>query len=293
MMYRVKHVTTYRYTEPVLVAQHLAHLTPRQTSHQTCLRSQLRITPTPAEIDENGQDYYGNPVTFFGLRERHATLSVQVTSRVEVRERHWPLASSTPPWQGPQDPMAGLAGDRLLDVADFCFDSPYVPLSHDMRDYAAQSFAPGRPILDCVTDLNRRINQDFAYDPEATNLATPLSEVLAERRGVCQDFAHLAIAGLRSMGIPARYISGYLLTVAPPGRPKLRGSDASHAWIAVFTPETGWVEFDPTNNCQPDQDHVVLGWGRDFGDVSPLCGVVLGGGEHRLRVGVDVEPVTA
>lgn len=293
MMYRVKHATTYRYTGPVLLAQHLAHLTPRQTQNQTCLRAQLRITPTPAEIDESNQDYYGNPVTFFGLREPHSTLSVQVTSRVEVRERDHPKESAARPWQGPTDPLAGLTGDRLLDVADFCFDSPYVPLSHAIRDYAAVSFQPGRSVLASVTDVNHRIHRDFAYDPTATNVATPLTEVLASRRGVCQDFAHLAIAGLRAMGIPTRYVSGYLLTLPPPGKVKLRGSDASHAWISVFLPEFGWIDFDPTNDCQPEMDHVVLGWGRDFGDVSPLCGVVLGGGEHRLRVGVDVEPVSA
>lgn len=293
MMYRVKHVTTYRYTEPVLLAHHLAHLTPRQTVHQTCLRAQLRITPIPAEIDENGHDYYGNPVIFFGMREPHGTLTVQVTSRVEVRDRVLPQESAALPWNGPQDPLAGLRGDRLLDVADYCYDSPYIAQSRDVRDYAAESFRPGRSVLACVTDLNHRIHGDFSYDPTATTVATPVTEVLANKAGVCQDFAHLAIAGLRAMGIPARYVSGYLLTRPPPGKKKLRGSDASHAWISVFLPEFGWVDFDPTNDCLPETEHVTLGWGRDFGDVSPLFGVVLGGGEHRLRVGVDVEPVTA
>jgi transglutaminase-like putative cysteine protease len=293
MMYRVKHVTTYRYTEPVLLAQHLAHLTPRQTAHQTCLKAQLRVTPTPAEIDESGQDYFGNPVTFFGLRDPHATLTVQVISKVEVRPRALPRAQDSRPWRGVQDPLAGLQGEALLDVADYCFDSPYATLTPKLKDYAARSFVAGRPLLACVLDLNKRINRDFAYDPTATTVATPLSEVLAARAGVCQDFAHIGIAGLRAMGLPARYVSGYLLTRPPPGKPKLRGSDASHAWIATYLPEFGWIEIDPTNNCIPGIEHVVLGWGRDFGDVSPLCGVVLGGGEHRLKVGVDVEPVAA
>jgi transglutaminase-like putative cysteine protease len=292
-LYRIKHVTAYRYTEPVLLAHHLAHLTPRQTPHQTCLRAQLRITPTPAETGETGHDYYGNPVTFFAMREPHNGLSVQVTSRVEVRPRKPPDPAKARPWLGPQDPLAGLQGDTLVDVADFCFDSPYVALSPAVHDYAAASFQPGRSVLDCVLDFNHRIHEDFSYDATATTVATPLTQVLAEKRGVCQDFAHLAIAGLRTMGMPARYVSGYLLTHPPPGKEKLRGADASHAWLSVYLPDFGWVDLDPTNDCLPDIEHVVLGWGRDFGDVSPLRGVVLGGGEHRLQVGVDVEPMAA
>ena len=293
MMYRVKHVTTYRYGDPVLLAHHLAHLTPRQTPHQTCLRAQLRITPQPAEIDESGVDYYGNPTAFFGLRDPHGTLTVQVTSKVEVRARELPAADRGEPWAGPRDPLAGLSGDTLIEVADFCFDSPFVAVSPDIRAYAEASFPAGRPLMGCLLDLNSRIRHEFAYDPAATTVATPLSEVLAQRRGVCQDFAHLFIACVRAMGLPARYVSGYLLTKPPPGKPKLRGSDASHAWVSVFLPEIGWVDFDPTNNCLPNEEHVTLGWGRDFDDVSPLRGVVLGGGEHRLKVGVDVEPIPA
>ncbi len=293
MMYRVKHVTTYRYGEPVLLAHHMAHLTPRQTPHQTCLRAQLRVTPQPAEMDESGVDYYGNPTAFFGLRDPHGTLTVQVNSKVEVRERELPTEECGAPWKKLQDPLAGLSGETLVDVADFCFDSPYVALSPEVRKYAAASFVEGRPLMGCLMDLNTRIRNEFSYDPTATTVATPLLEVLAKKRGVCQDFAHLFIACSRSMGLPSRYVSGYLLTKPPPGKPKLRGSDASHAWVSVFTPEFGWVDFDPTNGCLPNTEHVVLGWGRDFDDVSPLRGVVLGGGEHRLKVGVDVEPVSA
>jgi transglutaminase-like putative cysteine protease len=293
VIYRVKHVTTYRYTEPVLLAHHLAHLTPRHSPFQSCLRTQLKITPTPAETDEHGHDYYGNPVTFFAMREPHSTLAVHVASRVEVKDRETPDPSRALDWEGIKDPLDGLRGDRLLEIADFCYDSPYVAVTQAIRDYAAHSFHVGRTALECVLDFNHRIHSDFAYDPAATTVATPLAQVLSERRGVCQDFAHLAIAGLRAMGIPARYVSGYLLTQPPPGKPKLRGSDASHAWLSVFLPEFGWIDIDPTNDCMPEDEHVTLGWGRDFGDVSPLCGVVLGGGEHRLRVGVDVEPVIA
>jgi len=291
MMYRVKHVTTYRYGDPVLLAHHQSHLTPRQTPHQTCLRAQLRITPQPSEIDESGVDYYGNPTAFFGLRDPHGTLTVQVTSKVEVRPRELPAADYGAPWSGPRDPLADLTGETLVEVADFCFDSPFITVSSDLRAYAAVSFVKGRPLMGCLLDLNKRIRTEFAYDPTTTTLATPLSQVLAQKSGVCQDFAHLFIACARAMGLPARYVSGYLLTKPPPGKQKLRGSDASHAWVSVFLPEFGWVDFDPTNNCLPDLEHVTLGWGRDFDDVSPLRGVVLGGGEHRLKVGVDVEPV--
>jgi transglutaminase-like putative cysteine protease len=293
MMYRVKHVTTTLYSDPVLLAHHLAHLTPRQTAHQTCLKAQIRVTPSPSELDESGQDCYGNPVIFFGLRDPHATLSVQVTSRVEVRPRAMPDPNSGPIWEGIRDPLGSIKGDELLEVADFCLDSPFVATSSDIEAYARQSFVEGRATLACVLDLNHRIRTDFAYDPTATTVATPLSQVLEERRGVCQDFAHLALACFRVMGLPARYVSGYLLTRPPPGKPKLRGADASHAWVSVYLPEFGWVDLDPTNDCRPDLEHVVLGWGRDFDDVSPLRGVVLGGGEHRLKVGVDVEPVNA
>jgi transglutaminase-like putative cysteine protease len=293
MIYRVKHVTTTLYADSVLLAHHLAHLTPRQTPHQTCLKAQIRVTPGPSEIDENSQDCYGNPVTFFGVRDPHSTLTVQVTSKVEVRPRDLPDPASGPLWQGIRQPLEDYHGAVLLDVADFCLDSPFVAVADPIRAYAAQSFVPGRSILSCVLDLNHRIRTDFKYDPTATTVSTPLLQVLSDRRGVCQDFAHLALACFRAMGLPARYVSGYLLTRPPPGKPKLRGADASHAWVSVYLPEFGWTDLDPTNDCRPDQEHVVLSWGRDYDDVSPLRGVVLGGGEHRLKVGVDVEPVAA
>jgi transglutaminase-like putative cysteine protease len=293
MMYRVKHVTTYTYSEPVLLAHHQAHLTPRGSANQNCLRSQMRITPTPAELDDRGTDYFGNPVAFFGMRDPHSTLSVQVVSKVEVRQRAIPDIVRSGPWSETLDVLDSLAGERLVEVADFCFDSSFVGLTTAVGDYAAGSFPAGRPILACLLDLNHRIHEDFIYDPAATTLATPVSQVLAERRGVCQDFAHLMLACVRTMGLPARYVSGYLLTRPPPGKPRLRGADASHAWVSVFVPDLGWIDFDPTNDCMPNTEHVTLSWGRDFDDVSPLHGVVLGGGDHSLKVGVDVEPLAA
>lgn len=291
--YKVRHVTTYRYAEPVLLAHHQAHLTPRQTAFQTCHRSQIRVDPQPAEIEGGGHDYFGNPVTFFGLRDPHSRLVVQVTSKVEVRDRAMPAAAATPTREDALVMLETLSGASLLEVADGRFESPYVAISPAIRDYAQVSFPEGRPLLDCLLDLNRRINHEFTYDPAATTLATPLAEVLEERRGVCQDFAHLGIACVRSMGLPARYVSGYLLTKPPPGKVKLQGSDASHAWLSAFVPGIGWLDFDPTNNCMANLEHVTVGWGRDFDDVSPLRGVVLGGGDHSLKVGVDVEPVVA
>jgi transglutaminase-like putative cysteine protease len=291
MMYRVRHVTSYAYTEPVLLAHHQAHLRPRSFARQACHHSGLRITPTPDSLDDRGVDYYGNPVAFFALQDAHSTLTVEVLSKVEVEARQLPDPGATPAWEELVDLPARLGGADLLEIADFCLDSPLVRISDEIADYARPSFAPGRPVLACVIDLTHRVHEDFTYDGTATTIATPLSDVLAQRRGVCQDFAHLTIACIRAMGLPARYVSGYLLTRPPPGRKKLRGSDASHAWLSVHVPGCGWVDFDPTNDCLPDTEHVTLGWGRDYDDVSPLRGVVLGGGEQVLEVGVDVEPV--
>jgi transglutaminase-like putative cysteine protease len=291
--YRVKHVTSYAYAEPVLLAHHQAHLIPREFANQNCQRSLLRVTPIPAEMDERGRDYFGNPVAFFALRDAHSTLSVQAISKVEVRDRCVPDAESTMRWTEDLDMLSSLSGEQVVDVADFLFDSPFVGAADAISDYAGQSFAPGRPILACLIELNQRIHDDFIYDSAATTVATPLSEVLEQKRGVCQDFAHLAIACVRSVGLPARYVSGHLMTQPPPGKQKLRGADASHAWLSVYVPQVGWVDFDPTNACLPNLDHVTLSWGRDYGDVSPLSGVVLGGGDHSLKVAVDVEPVSA
>jgi transglutaminase-like putative cysteine protease len=179
---------------------------------------------------------------------------------------------------------------ELLEAAGYAFESPYVTIVAEAAALAAPSFPAGRPLLEAVADLTRRIHADFTYDQRATTVSTPVSEVLANRRGVCQDFAHLQIACLRALGLPARYVSGYLSTTPPPGKPRLVGADASHAWLAVYVPGAGWVEFDPTNDVIPDDKHIVVAWGRDFGDVTPLRGVVMGGGSHSLRVSVDVSP---
>lgn len=293
MIYRVKHVTTYTYAEPVLLAHHQAHLTPRSVPGQTCQRAALHIEPTPTSLDDRGTDYFGNPVTFFAMQDPHRKLVVKATSTVAVEHQTVPAAEETPPWDVVADQLACQTGEPLLEVADFFYDSPLIGIFPEVRRYAESSFPPGRPILACLIDLNQRVHNDFAYDPTATTVSTPLSQVLAEGRGVCQDFAHLAIACVRSVGLPARYVSGYLLTHPPPGEEKLRGSDASHAWLSAYLPGAGWLDLDPTNDCLPGTEHVTLGWGRDYDDVSPLRGVVLGGGDHSLKVAVDVEPLPA
>lgn len=291
MIYRVQHVTTYSYAEPVLVAHHIAHLRPRDLPGQICHRSVLRIHPQPTGIDEHESDYFGNTIAFFTLHDPHRSLTVEATSRVEIIERDLPAPESTPPWESVRAQLAADLDEPVLEAREFCFDSPLVARSDMLAQFAEPAFAPGRPILEATSALMHRIFEEFTYDPEATSVSTPLDQVLAERRGVCQDFAHLGIACLRSFGLAARYVSGYLLTRPPPGKPKLRGSDASHAWFEAYVPGTGWIAFDPTNDQIPGIEHIVTAWGRDYGDVSPLKGVVLGGGDQALKVAVDVDPL--
>jgi transglutaminase-like putative cysteine protease len=193
------------------------------------------------------------------------------------------------------DQVAGLLESRhdpvTLDVRQYCFDSPYVPINAELAEYARPSFEPGRPLFDAALDLTRRIHAEFTFDSTATTVSTPVLDVLHHRRGVCQDFAHLQLACLRSLGLPARYVSGYLLTKPPPGGKKLAGADASHAWVATFLPDFGWLELDPTNGLIPSDQHVTLGWARDYDDLAPVKGVIVGGHKHSLKVSVDVQPV--
>jgi transglutaminase-like putative cysteine protease len=289
MIYHVLHTTTYTYSEPVSLCHNIAHLTPRVCPRQTTHQSQLLINPLPAVTAER-LDFFGNPTTFFTIQEPHRRLTVTTTHQTEVLPTAALDPLRTPPWEAVG---ALLAKDRTpagLDASQFVFDSVYITASADLSDYAAPSFQPDRPLLDAVLDLTKRIHDDFRYDPAATNVTTPLSEVLAARHGVCQDFAHLQIGCLRALGLPARYVSGYLLTAPPPGQERLAGADASHAWLSVYCPGLGWVDVDPTNNVMPSDRHVVLAWGRDYDDVSPIKGVILGGGQHAVAVSVDVVP---
>jgi transglutaminase-like putative cysteine protease len=283
--YRITHTTTYTYSEPVSLCQNVAHLAPRPCHRQRAGRTVLSITPDPAVIEER-VDYFGNPVSYFTIQEPHRELAVSVSHRLAVRPD--PPPATTPTWEAVRDRLTHDRSAVGLDAYQFAFDSRYALTDPRYAAYAASSFPPGRPVLDATLDLTRRIHAEFVYDPRATTLATPVAEVFANRRGVCQDFAHLELACLRSLGLAARYVSGYLSTVPPPGKARLLGADATHAWVSVFCGDAGWVDLDPTNNQVPGDRHVLVAWGRDYDDVSPLKGVILGGGQHVVKVAVDV-----
>jgi len=282
VQYEVVHTTEYDYRDPVAVSHHLAHLNPRVLPHQQRLLHDLRIEPAPAVMTTH-TDYFGNAVTFFAMQGEHTRLTVRARSRVALQTTSLPSPSDTPPWEAVADRTA-----LPLEALEFLFDGLLIPPSAELTAYARAAFPPGRPLLEAVLELTRRIHEEFTFDPKATTVKTPLADVFESRRGVCQDFARLEIACLRSLGLPARYVSGYLETVPPPGRSRLLGADASHAWLAVYCPAVGWIHVDPTNNLIPSGTHVTVAWGRDYTDVSPIHGVILGGGNHTLRVNVDV-----
>lgn len=288
MRYRVRHLTTYEYGEPVMLSHHAAHLRPRQVYNQTYDKVRLTIRPSPAVLRDGQLDYFGNPTTFFTVQDSHSKLEIEACFEVETSVSFGLANLDGPTWESVRDDLARGNQPHLEQAMDFLFPSPQVPLLPEARAYAEPSFTPGRPLAQAVLDLNARIFADFAFDPVATSVGTPLATVFAERRGVCQDFAHAGIACLRAMGLAARYVSGYIRTIAPPGKEKLVGADASHAWLSAFIPGWGWLDLDPTNNTTAGEDHVVVAWGRDYDDVSPIKGVVLGGGEHVVHVAVDV-----
>ena len=293
MKYQVLHETTYRYESPVLLSQQLMHLTPRALAAQQVHAHRIEVTPMPHETHRR-EDYFGNPVTQIMLAAPHARLSVRASSQVEVQAGSLPSAcQDAEPWESLRDRLHQGAGEAMLEPQQFLFESPHVELFRGLAAYAAPSFAPRRSLLEAALDLNRRIHGDLRFDPKATSVSTPLREVLAKRRGVCQDFAHLMAGCLRSQGLAARYVSGYILTAPPPGKPRLVGADASHAWVSIWCGGADWVGLDPTNNCLVGDQHVTLAWGRDFSDVTPMRGVVLGGGEQELEVRVTVAPAPA
>lgn len=290
MLYNVTHATKYAYTEPVSLCHNLVHLRPRVAPRQKCHHSHLLVQPEPRALQYH-HDYFGNPIALFTIQEPHKKLSITVKHRLEVSAPAVIDVHATPPWESVRDALRSEHAPEMLAAAQFTFDSLYVPRHADLAAYAAPSFAPRRPLLDAVMDLIGRIHKEFRYDAKATTLATPLAEVLRQRRGVCQDFAHLAIGCLRSFGLAARYVSGYLQTRVPAGRERLVGADASHAWLAVYCPSVGWIDFDPTNNLIPSEQHLTIAWGRDYDDISPVKGVILGGGSHTMSIAVDVVPV--
>ncbi|KIK88673.1 transglutaminase family protein [Pseudomonas koreensis] len=291
--YQIFHDTCYHYDSPVSLAQQLAHLWPRECTWQRCTEQRLLISPQPTTRRDE-LDVFGNPLTRLAFERPHDELQVNARLTVEVLAR--PLAdfSLSPAWEQTRNALTYSSqplSAEMLEACRYRFQSPYVHLKRSFVEFSESCFPPGRPLLLGVQALMQKIFSEFTFDAEATQVATPLVEVLERRRGVCQDFAHLMLACVRSRGLAARYISGYLLTQPPPGQPRLIGADASHAWVSVFCPVSGWVDFDPTNNVQPALEHITLAWGRDFSDVSPLRGVILGGGSHDPEVRVTVMPL--
>jgi transglutaminase-like putative cysteine protease len=307
--YHITHETRYRYAAEVAHSHHLLHLVPRPAPYQQCLEHQLQISPAPS-YRRDEIDAFGNPVTRVEFQSRHRELTVTTDMQVEVHPRPAVPAADTHAWERVASSLAyhGHWPVRAnLDICRFRHESPFVRVKRAFTEFGAECFAAGRPVLSCASDLMRTLHRELRYAPGETTVSTPLMEVLEKRHGVCQDFAHLMIACLRSRGLAARYVSGYIC-VRPPAPenpapqiaaeesatdPALIGGGASHAWVAVYSPPFGWIELDPTNNTWVGVEHVAVAWGRDFGDVSPLRGIILGGGSHELSVNVTVDPVSA
>jgi transglutaminase-like putative cysteine protease len=293
--YDVRHTTAYSYSEPVPVCHNEIHLVPRELSRQRLLATALEVDPPPAGVSTS-TDYFGNQVGYFSVEEGHDRLVVTATSSVAVTPpQPWQECGSMP-WEAIRDEAATTPLPEAIAAREFVLDSPFVRSAPQLADWARQSFTPGRPWADAVMDLTRRIHRDFVYDPTATTTSTPVEEVFAHRRGVCQDFAHLQIACLRSLGLPARYVSGYLCNErrvhgtagAGANDAGMVGADASHAWLSAWGGSAGWLDVDPTNDCQAGLLHITVAWGRDYADVSPIKGVCVGGGRHSMEVAVHV-----
>ena len=285
----ISHVTHYDYASRVDLAMHLLHLQPLSRADQQLEDFRLDIDP-PATRNQASLDYFGNPQHHLTLTTPHHALTVRAESRVRRLAAATPKPSASLAWESVRAAMRYRAGQPWLPAAEFCFPSAFVPLHPAFQAYAQLEFTPGRPLLEAAIGLMARIHHEFTYATASTDLTTPALEAFSRRQGVCQDFAHIMIACLRSLGLPARYVSGYLLTQPPPGQPRLLGVDASHAWLAVWCPQHDWVELDPTNNLIAAQSHAVIACGRDYADVAPLRGVIQGGGSHTLSVAVSVAP---
>jgi transglutaminase-like putative cysteine protease len=294
MKYVVVHETKYGYEHPVGLSRQILHLTPRTLPWQTVTAHEITVTPHPTDGLAALDDAFGNEARAFCIDVDHDELVVRAESSVVVSPRNYPADDASPPWDAVRERLAYRAGKRPLaadlEAARFLFESMRVRNKRELAAWTAPCFPPGAPLLRGVRALMERIHSDFKFDPAATTVSTPVMDVFTNKRGVCQDFAHLMLSCLRSLGLAARYVSGYVLTRPPPGRPRLVGADASHAWVSVYCPEHGWVDADPTNAVFPSLEHVTLGWGRDYDDVIPLRGVLLGGGDHELEVAVTVVP---
>jgi transglutaminase-like putative cysteine protease len=286
MRYRLRHVTAYAYAEPVDLASHLLHLSPREVPGQRVLSHSLSASPEPSRVVLR-DDAFGNPAAWLFLDAPHARFEVVAEAVVEV-------AFALPAGEGPPAAEVAAGARALPEAAEFLFPSPMLPASGAATGFVAPSFPAGRPVVAGLADLLRRFREGFTFRAGVTDITTPVARVLERREGVCQDFANVMVTGLRGLGIPARYVSGYVRTRPPPGQPRRRGADQSHAWVAAWCgPVLGWVQCDPTNDLFVTDEHVLLGWGRDFSDVSPLRGIILGGGAHDVTVSVDLEPAEA
>lgn len=290
MNYRINHVTSYRYSIPVSVCHNVVTLIPRKSESILCHSHRLTVRPVP-EICEQRTDVFGNMVRRFSLEENHSQLTITATSRVTVLERVFPEFANSPSCESIVASLADRTDPDWLSVVMFQFDSPRIQRSPEFAAYGETSLTPEKPVLLAVADLTHQIHTEFRYDKQATQVDTPTETAFEGKHGVCQDFAHVAVACLRSVGLPARYVSGYLRTIPPPGKERLVGADQSHAWVSVYCgTQLGWVDFDPTNDCLCKTDHVPIAVGRDYTDVVPIKGVFLGGGEPTLTVSVDVAP---
>ena len=282
MQYEVTHTTRFSYEAPVSRCLNEVHLTPRQLPLQQVRQTGIQVEPAPVFL-RHRKDYFGNDVSTFAVIDVHYSLTATAKSLVEVSPAVGEIISSIS-WEAARDCIADIEDETTLEASEFLYSSPYVPAVADMGSFARGTFTPGRPLLEAAKELSHRIHDDFKYDPKATSIDMPLADVLRKRRGVCQDYAHVMIGALRSLRLAARYVSGYVRS-----GPKVQGAQASHAWVSVFVPGTGWVSFDPTNDVTPTDGHVTLAWGRDYGDVTPVKGVTLGGGGQAVAVEVYVK----
>ena len=287
MRYRIHHQTIYEYESSVSYSQHVARLRPSISPRQNQGSFELKVSPTPDTLSHT-VDYFGNACSYFGLTNPHRKLVIDSYSQVEVKEAKELDLDLSMPWEIVRDLLRTSHFPHDLAAAEFSFPSPLSPCLPELADYARQSFQKGVPVWTASRDLTERIFKDFKFDPKVTTVATPVSEVFEKRAGVCQDFSHLQISCLRSLGLAASYVSGYLRTEPPPGKERLIGADASHAWVSVYAPQFGWLGFDATNNVIPGKDHIQVAKGRDYLDISPVRGTVFGGGTQTLNIGVTV-----
>lgn len=289
MRYGVSHVTRYSYSQPVTSCHNLAYVLPRNTRRQTCLSSEVVIDPLPHTSAER-QDYFGNRVYHFSIQKPHHSLTVSANSVLDVNDyTDWPVVDLSNTCEQARNSLMNQLSTETLLAREFILDSPLVPQLDNVKDYVAPLFPSNKPLLSAVKELTEKIYDEFTYDSVFSDVTTPLSDVFAHKRGVCQDFAHFAIACIRAMGFPARYISGYIETEPPPGQQAMVGAAESHAWFAVYSPGEGWFGFDPTNDKVAGNQHIVTAWGRDYSDVPPMKGVIYGGGsQHQLNVSVNV-----